>query len=71
MNRQFFVLAIGGSLALGFGLGFGLAMSDKPFVLEVTDTPVGSFMFRGNLVYPSHLPPNYAALGQPWVDRVV
>ena len=50
---------VAGCLMVGFGFGFGLAVSGKPFLIEASDTPVGSFVLRGNiddsysLPYPS------------------
>lgn len=63
MSVKMFALTIGISLSIGTGIGLGtglaIASSNKPFVLEVIDTPVGSFIFRGNLantdaLYPSN-----------------
>ena len=42
-------LVAGVSLALGLIVGVGMTASGKPFILEVTNTPVGSFVFRGNI----------------------
>jgi hypothetical protein len=48
MNLKLCALMIGSSLAIGLGMGFGLAASDKPFVLEANNTPVGSFVLKCN-----------------------
>lgn len=44
MNVQFAALIVSTSLAFGFGAG--LAIANKPFVLEATKTPIGSFVLR-------------------------
>lgn len=48
-------LTIGVSMA-SFGLGLGVTMSDKPFLVEVHVEPVGTFVFRGNLPDIEHFP---------------
>jgi hypothetical protein len=48
MNGRFLIAAVGPLLAIGFGLGFGLAVSGKSFVLEGHGTPIGSFVLRCN-----------------------
>jgi hypothetical protein len=62
MNVRMFASAIGISMSvsIGVGLGVGLAVavSNKPFVLEAMDTPIGSFVFRGNLADTDVLPPS-------------
>lgn len=61
MKVRVFALSIGISLSVGTGIGLGaglaIAAFDKPFVLEAMDTPVGSFVFRGNLANTDVLPP--------------
>jgi hypothetical protein len=49
-------LVLIGSAAMGFGLGSGLALSKMPFVLEATNTPIGSFVLRGNVADNVPLP---------------
>jgi len=56
MNGKFVSLALSVSLGLGVGFGYGLVSSGKPFVLEATDTPIGSFVLRGNVALVEPIP---------------
>lgn len=58
---------IASSLALGVGLG--LAIGDKPFVLEATATPFGTFVLRYNPV-PDPLPPALQEPLSPWHNYI-
>jgi hypothetical protein len=62
MNVRVFALVICTSLSVGAGIGLGtglvISASNKPFVLEAMNTPVGSFVFRGNLADTDVLPPS-------------
>ena len=62
MSVKMFALTIGISLSIGTGIGLGtglvIATTNKPFVLEAMDTPVGSFVFRGNLTNTDVLSPS-------------
>lgn len=51
MKLKFAAAAASAALALGVGLGFGIAASGMPFVFEASDTPIGSFMLRGNIFF--------------------
>jgi hypothetical protein len=51
INLRVIALATLPSLALGLGIGFSLAASDKPLVLEATNTPIGSIVIRYNATY--------------------
>lgn len=55
-------------MALGLGLGLGLTWSGKPFMVEATGTPIGSFMFKGNLSYGELLLPAPAQEDQKLPD---
>jgi len=46
-----------GVLAFGLGFSCGMALTGMPVVLEATDTPIGSFVLRGNLPAAELLPP--------------
>lgn len=49
MKAKLFACTFVSSLTIGLGIGFGLAASDKPLVLEANNTPVGSFVLRYNV----------------------
>jgi len=67
---QIFPLALGGAFALGLGFGLGLTSSDKTFVLEVSNTPLGSFVLKGNFrSIKTFLHPTLEEeKGQAWLD---
>jgi len=48
------LLVVSASLAIGVALG--LLVSDKPFVLEATNTPIGSFVLKYTPVYNAPMP---------------
>lgn len=60
MNRKVLTMAVTSSLALGLGMGLGvglsISVSSKPFIFEANNTPIGSFMFKGNLSNIDTLP---------------
>jgi len=56
MDWKLVSLVAGSSLVIGLGIGTGMTASGKPFILEMTNTPVGSFVFRGNMIYILPLP---------------
>lgn len=56
MKSNIMSLILIGSFAAGFGFGFGLVATGKPFILEAKDTPIGTVVLRGNLVYVEPMP---------------
>lgn len=73
-NLVFVLLITTGILGCGLGLGLGLSLSlsDQPYVLELTDTPVGSFLLRGNWTEANMLPSPSVEEGQEmlWHEKI-
>jgi len=69
---QILPFAFGVAFALGLGLGFGLNSSDKNFVLEVSNTPLGSFFLKGNFqsLETLPLPILEEEKGQVWLNDI-
>jgi len=70
MKNQFVTLVIGAAAVFGFGLG--LALSGDSFVLEALNTPVGSFVFKGNLPVPGiwNLPSVHDNEQEDWLQSI-